>query len=311
MGNGAYTTRLSERYLREVSPQSRDVVQRVLLYDYDTGRPELLPQHVQGIDRYVLPFLRESSPPCSVWIGGIASRRGDRLMNEGLAWARARRVEQYIVPRASGLGGLTGRHGLMTTWHGERYSAHGSENSAYYRAVLVVIQRAPTYVPPPRPESPQRAQMSNRFRIRYDWGYDGGEILVAGASTFVIDYDQVDPRSPAPDPHFYRLVGLGAGGGLPVGGGIGGPNVGWNRFTSERVTTPRRFSGAARLASRVAGNLGHTVLVIGPAATSEDIRIDPFEVPGGVNIALGASWIFGPFFVDWEYTERRRREGTL
>ncbi len=309
MGSGAYTTRVSDRYLREVAPQGLAAIQRVLLFDYDTGRPELLPRHIEGLDRYVLPYLRATSPPCSVWIGGIASRRGDHLRNEGLAWARARRVEQYLIPRSGGLGGLTSRHGLRTTWHGERYSAYGTENSEYYRAVLIVLQGAPAYVPPSRPPTPQRAHVTNRFRIRYDWGFDGGELGVVGASTFVIDYDLGDPLAPPPDPHWYRLVGGGFGGGLPVGGGAGDASAPWNPFVSQRVTTPSRFGGTARLMSRVAFSAGHTVLRIFPSESDEEIVLDPLETPG-VTLALSVSAIFGAFFVDWEYTQRRRRAGS-
>lgn len=305
MSHGRYTRRITSDFLRDVAPRDMDVVERVLLYDYVTGRPELLAGHREGLRQFVLPHLQETAPRCRVWIGGIASRRGDADLNRGLGWARAVRVEQYLRSAASGLGSLTGRHGLTTTWHGERYSSHHTENSEFYRAVLIVISRAPRYVPPPRVDPETRAHAFDRFRIRFDWGFDGGGVLAGGASTFVIDYDPAYPNAPASDPAWYRFVGGGIGGGLPVGGSAGDPSAPWNSFRAEHVTTTHAFSGLASLASRTAFGEGRTTLRIWPSGPEGEILIDPFETPNAITIALGASILYGGFTLDSDYTRRR------
>ena len=308
MSHGQYTRRITQDFLREVAPRDTEVIERVLLYDFVTGRPDVLERHRDGIRQFVLPHLRDSAPRCRVWIGGIASRRGDARMNQGLAWARALRVEQHLRGAAPSLGRLAGRHGLTTTWHGERYSTHHTENSEFFRAVLIVISRAPQYVAPPPPPSRQ-THAFDRFRIRFDWGYDGGEILAGGSSTFVIDYNHAYPNAPASDPAWYRFIGGGVGGGLPVGGGVGDPAAPWNAFRTTRVTTTHAFSGGASLAGRSAFGWGRTTLRIWPSGPEGEILVDPLEAPNSTTLALGASILYGPFFIDAEYTRRRRAQG--
>lgn len=130
MGDGNYTTRITPQFLQEVAPDGSEGRFRLLLYDFDTGRDQLGSRHIEALNRYVVPRLAPDAPPCRVWIGGVASRRGDSRFNQGLAWARAGRVEHFLLSQSTSLGNLTSRHSLRTTWHGERYSLLHSETRA-------------------------------------------------------------------------------------------------------------------------------------------------------------------------------------
>ena len=263
MGSGNYTTRLDHRFLQAVAPDGATSRFRLLLFDFDTGRSELGSRHFEALNRYVVSRLGPNQPRCEVWIGGIASRRGDARFNHGLAWARAAGVESYLRSQVPGLGNLTSQHSLRATWHGERHSVGQSENSEYYRSVLVVITQARPYRPPARPPARPQLRQTNRFKIRFDWGGEGEVGLSAGIHTYVIDYDQI-PNAPPPDPVWYRLVGVGFGVGVSVG--VGNPMAPWNSFTSQRVTTTRDFRGSARVTSTsasasyrgIGGGVGHT-----------------------------------------------------
>lgn len=311
VGEGNYTTRVSAQFLREVAPDGSQGRFRLLLYDFDTGRDQLGSRHIEALGRYILPRLAPNAPPCRVWIGGIASRRGDTRFNEGLAWARAARVEHYLLRQSSSLGNLTSRHSLRTTWHGERYSVFQSENSGYYRAVLIVISMDRPRRPEPAPPPTTEVHRTNRFRIRWDWGGDGDLVVGMGVHTYVIDYDP-GPGSPASDPVWYRHIGVGMG--LGFGAGSGDASAPWNEFVSQRVTTTRDFGGTARATSMAAtagrGGASRLTFTISPGLVPEEtITFDPFEAPEAFSVSLGFGTIVGPFFADQEYTARRRRRG--
>lgn len=303
MGEGQYTERINERFLGEVAPPEG---QRVLLYDFDTGRPELLPRHREGLDRHVIPRLAANAAPTAVWIGGLASRRGDEELNEALGFARAMAVEQYILRAAPELAAFVRRHSLTTQYFGERYSAHHTENSEYYRSVLVVMRTLPRYEPPPRREPRARIFATNRFKIQLSWGFDGGEILAFSSSTFVIDYDDHVDGAPASDPIAYKLRAGGFGGGpTPVGGSTGDPTL-WNRFTAPAVLTTRGFEGWARLSGWNASlhqGLGRTHLRLIPDAC-DDILIE--NVQSASSFGVGGAIVQGPFTIDEESTRDRQ-----
>lgn len=198
MSLGQYTSRINEQFLHSAIPPPPNG-QRLLLYDFTTGRPELLPRHREALDRIVLPNLTPGGWGTSVWIGGLASRRGDTDFNRGLSFARAMNVERYLFERAPEVQRLTSPHSLTTRYFGERHSVGLTENSEYYRSVLVVVTPTPAYRPAPRPPSTPELHATNRFRLMLSWGFDGGAYLAFGSYTFIIDYDLVD-SAPASDP---------------------------------------------------------------------------------------------------------------
>lgn len=297
MSDGQYTTLVDQRFLNEVAPRAPTGT-RLLLYDFDTGRPDLLSRHAEGLDQYVLPVLHPRGHPTSVWIGGLASRRGNETFNRGLAFARAGNVERYLVDRAPGLRGVAGRHSVSTHYFGERYSTHHTENSPYYRAVLVILQPATTSRPRPRTPPPPQAYATNRFRILLLRGFDGGEVIAFGSYRFLIDYEAV-PGAPASEPVEYQLTAGGGGIGMPVSAGSGNPRTDWNPFVCDHVTTTRGFDGRAHWFSYGAGlgipkvNAGNTSLTMFTEGSSGPIRIDPFRVE--TSAGLGLTAVYGPF----------------
>ncbi|MEQ8452748.1 MAG: hypothetical protein RLO52_03490 [Sandaracinaceae bacterium] len=308
MTAGRYTSRIDQRFLSEVAPNAPGG-QRVLLYDFVTARTDLLEGHREGIDRAILPWLSPSSRPTAVWIGGLASRRGGDGLNRGLAFGRAGAVEQYLTSRVRGIGSVSSPHSISTHYFGERFSTHHTENSPYYRSVLVVLSPLQDYRPPPRPEPPPRVRATNRFRILLSWGFDGGEGIAIGSYTFIIDYD-LSPDAPPSDPVAYKLRGFGIGGGAPASASSGNPQTDWNRFTSNHLCSTRGFEGTARLGSAgvAAPGLGGitfmSYLRLNPAASPHNIVIDPLRT--GTGAQLGAGVLEGPFRIDSASTQQFR-----
>lgn len=222
MSLGQYTLRVDQRFLQAVAPQP-PACHRVLLYDFETGRYDLLPRHREALTQYVLPYLEPNAPPVSVWIGGLASRRGEEGFNRGLSFARAMTVEQFILQRAPHVATFGGRHTLTTHYYGERYSTNLTENSEFHRSVLVVMCPFPRPQRPAQPEpAPTRAHSYNRFRILLAGGFDGGEVIAVGSYRFVIDYEP-EPGAPPSDPVMYKLRCGGLGAGAPFSVSVGNP----------------------------------------------------------------------------------------
>lgn len=314
MSLGQYTLRVDQRFLQAVAPQP-PACHRVLLYDFETGRYDLLPRHREALTQYVLPYLEPNAPPVSVWIGGLASRRGEEGFNRGLSFARAMTVEQFILQRAPHVATFGGRHTLTTHYYGERYSTNLTENSEFHRSVLVVMCPFPRPQRPAQPEpAPTRAHSYNRFRILLAGGFDGGEVIAVGSYRFVIDYEP-EPGAPPSDPVMYKLRCGGLGAGAPFSVSAGNPQTHWNSFTSPRVTTTRGFEGYARLGARgwslgpvgrrLLGPLSegsHTFLRLLPSASApHDILIEPLQTD---SISFGAVLLSGPFEIDWEGTRQ-------
>lgn len=301
---GDYTRRIGEGFLREVAPRG-NVLDRVLLFDFVTGRPDVLPRHREGLRLHVLPHLEPNAVPCWVWVGGIASRRGDASFNRGLASAHARNIEHAILAAVPSLTRLIRRHSLRTTWHGERYSTHHTENSEFYRSVLVVIGRyPPTSQPRRRPPEPLPSGF-NRFRIRMVGpGFEGGEVWTGGSYGFELDYDVSVSGSPSSAPAIYRLRGYaGVGLGAPFGASLPDRDGPWNSFTSPVITTPRGFGGAGSM-SGGGFSLGHGEssinLTLRPRAAGwSAIIINDLRVRGW-SAGAGYSSIHGPFQLESE-----------
>ncbi len=303
---GQYTQRITSQFLQEVAPRAIDG-ERVLLYDFVTGEHNLLARHREGLDRCVIPWLQRPAPAVSVWIGGLASRRGNRQHNRGLAFVRAREVERYILSRVPEVEALTNPHSIITHHYGDRYSIHGDENNAYYRSVLIVLSF--TSVPPRMPSRPPvdpRFQITHRFRIAMILGIDGGEVLALGFYRFIIDYDPTYDGPPS-DPVLYFLAGGGIGGGLPLSTSSGPYD--WNSFSTQQLTTTRGFSGRGHWgsASVSIGDtlLGGSFLRLYPSSHENSVLIDPFNSSFGVG--AGATIVHGPFWFDENATRSFRR----
>lgn len=301
MGDGRTTEQIDRRFLESVTPPPIHAYRRVLLYEFDTEGSRLLPGHIEALMRRVVPELRPTSPAGSVWIGGLASRRGSESINIPLARRRAQAVQIFLLRACPNLLDFTGRHAIVTTSFGETYSAH-TENSEYYRSVLVILSQIVVPAPPPRPPRPQPPTTFNRFRIRSKGlSFDGGEGYIAGSYGFEIDYDVAFTGSPPSDPVVYRLRGyVGVGGGpVPFGVSVADPDGPWNPFVSPIVTTTRGFSGRAGIGGRnlqLIVDLGsETHLTLLPAAAhGADIAIDDFQTRS-MGFAAGFGTVVGPF----------------
>lgn len=273
------------------------VIDRLLLYDFETGHAGLLSGHREGLARHVVPWLGSGGPEVSVWIGGLASLRGAEAANDRLARARASAVYEHLVGARPGLRDPQ-RHALVVQSFGERYSAH-TENSAFYRSVLVVVSRSP--MPRSVESSPSlRAHPFHRFRIRQKGlSFDGGSYYVAGSFGFEIDYDTSAPGCPASEPMIYRLRGYaGVGQGAPVGANYADPDGPWNTFASPMVTTTRGFAGWASIggwAIQLGVTIGsETKLALYPSAGETSVQLDPF-VSRSYGFAASFGVIGGPF----------------
>lgn len=307
VGRGNYVrgNRLTPAFLESVSPPPIHAVERVLLYDFDTGRPDLLPMHVEGLHQFILPFLQPSSPPCSVWIGGLASRRGDESINIPLARHRAVNVATYLLASRPHLLEARGRHSVVSQSFGERLSRH-TENSEYYRSALVVVSRLAPYRPPRRPPPPSVAMAFHHFRIRsHGVSVDGGEVWGLGSYGFEVDYDIGMSGCPPSSPAIYRLRAYGGvAGGLPAGVGLADRDGPWNRFTMPIVTTTRGLEGRASIAGHNVQVLrwtisSETALTLKPdAANGAEVSIDPF-----VSSGAGFAAAFGVLVGDFELIE--------
>lgn len=304
-GNFLRGNRLTSTFLESVSPPPIHAIERILLYDFDTGRPELLPLHIRGLHDYVLPFLRPTSPPCSVWIGGLASRRGNESINIPLARHRAINVAAYLLESRPHLLESAGRHSIVTQSFGERLSRH-TENSEFYRAALVVVSRLAVYRAPRRPPPPPRAMAFNHFRIRsHGLNVDGGEVWGLGSYGFEVDYDLGMPNCPPSSPAFYRLRAYaGIAGGAPAGIGVADRDGPWNRFTVPIVVTTRGLEGRASIGGHNVQLLRWTIsseteLTLKPdAADGAEIAIHPYRSSGP-----GFAAAFGVLVGDFELVE--------
>lgn len=301
MSLGNFTTRIDSRFLREVAPQA-PLGMRILLYDFGTGEYEIMSRHAEALLRYVIPMLGEDAAPCSVWIRGLASRRGDSHLNMGLSFARSRSVEGFILDRCPHVARLVSRHALSCQHFGEEHSVGQTENSGYHRSVLIVLSpRMPSRPPPPDPSFV--APVFNRFRVLLQRGIDASGGVVAAASyVFIIDYDTNAPGSPPSDPVVYRLFTGGVAYGAPVGVSIGDPNTDWNLFRSMHVTTTRGFEGQALWVSSsisvgvsVPGSTA-SFRMMPEASAPHRIDVDPFKVSRGLGLGMIA--LRGPFWID-------------
>ena len=219
MSRGQFTRQVTERFLESVAPPPINAIDRVLLYDFPTGRSDLLPQHREGLDRHVLPHLGRDAPPTSIWIGGLASRRGTEAINAPLARRRAVAVARYLDHRQPDLTLPLNRHGVMATSFGDRFSHYHTENSELYRSVLVVISRLapPPAAPSTRPTPRAPPAVFTHFRIRsHGLGFEGGEVVSLGSYGFEVDYDISADGAPPSDRAVYRLRAAGIGGGRPM-----------------------------------------------------------------------------------------------
>ena len=152
---------------------------------FGTGEYEILSRHAEALLRYVIPMLGEDAAPCSVWIGGLASRRGDSNSNVGLSFARSRSVERFIVDRCPHVARLVSRHALSCQHFGEEHSVGQTENSGYHRSVLIVL--SPRTPPPPPPPDPSFVlPVFDRFRVLLQRGIDVGRSVLAGAATSLL-----------------------------------------------------------------------------------------------------------------------------
>ncbi|MCA9604855.1 MAG: OmpA family protein [Myxococcales bacterium] len=302
MSRGQYTRRITERFLSSVTPPAILGIERILLYDFDTGRSELLEEHREGLVRHVVPYLRRDAPSASVWIGGLASRRGSEAINIPLARRRAVAVERFLITKVPDLVMPPSRHGIVATSFGERLSTTHTENSEFYRSALVIVSRvARREPPPPEPPRPPLREQFHRFRIRFKGvQVDGGEILAFAAYSFEIDFDTSAPGSPPSRPVQYRLAAAGLGIGAPVGVQGADPDGPWNPFTCEHLADPGAFDGGAEIASgsHQWGPIsfgGATQLTLMPEATPGSwIVIVPFQSSGS-GFALSASVVVGQF----------------
>lgn len=281
---GQYSTRILPTFLSGTSAPRRNVVLRLLLFDFATGHSDIRQRHQEAIETILLPALRARG--LCVWIGGLASRRGDEAFNQNLAAARARRVADRVRFLAER------RVGMEVTSFGEGHSVHGSINSEYYRSVLIVVTRQP---PPPRRERrtpPPRAALSTRFKITLSRSFQGGEGLEFGSYHFLIDYDERFAGAPPSDPVGYRLSAAGIGAGLPVS--VGGGTPIWNRFTTAGVVSTRDFEGWGSFGSGGAAagesGVGVSVLRLWPDRLPS-FRIDSFAARSlGAGISMIGGW---------------------
>lgn len=294
MAQGQFTLRVLPEFLRDAAIPTSDVLHRLLLFDFETGKTDLLPVHRTALDRYVVPYINSDSYGVQVFVGGLASRamgRAPAENNQYLAFGRAQRVTRYLEFRSEV---RRGRHALIARAYGAKRSVGGLENSEYHRAVLIVVARMPPIPRPPEARrSPGPLPLFNRFKINLTYSIEGGEAVGVGRFFFELDYDRNFPNSPEPSPTRYELRAVGGTIGAPVGSNLGG-NA-WNSFQSERMCTTADFEGRAGISSVgawVGYGVGRMALHLYPARGSE-ILIDPFQTE--YSAAIGASILWGPF----------------
>lgn len=243
--HGQFTTRVTKRFLSGTSIPDQGILRRLLLFDFGTNSSRIGAAHDAAIRQYVSPLLEQGG--MNVWMAGMASRLGSRGVNARLSAARVRRVAERIDFHT------TARYGLQTTHFGEDKTHHGefgSENSAYSRAVLIVVSNRPPVRVPERPVVQPRSPYFHRFKIMMAIGGEAGEFGVAfGLYDFWIDYDNRSPAAPRSQEQKYRFIGTGAGGGAPIALSQGLRT--WNYFTlpAGRTALPSQFAGTARVAS--------------------------------------------------------------
>lgn len=231
-----YDRRVSAAFLHAARPPTQNVVERLLLYGFPTGDATVAGVHVTALQRYILPQLTANSPPASVWVGGMASRRGDAGLNARLARQRAYNVSSHLAGRG---GSAFQAHSVATHDFGERLSGH-TLNSEYYRSVLVVVSRRPV---PARIHTPPawEVDLSTRFKIRMLYGNQVGRVMEVAEIAFEIDYD--DPNAPS-RPAFYRLLGVAVNvsASLPVDSTDFGD---WESFRTPAIASTTQFGGTA------------------------------------------------------------------
>lgn len=71
MSSGRFMRRVTDAFIESVAPPPMNVLDRVLLYAFDTGRSQILPAHRDALRQFVLPWLETDGPALSVWIGGL------------------------------------------------------------------------------------------------------------------------------------------------------------------------------------------------------------------------------------------------
>ena len=125
-------------------PRSPRNAQWAILIDFATNQADLRPEHIEWLDREVVPPLQSDRPPW-VYLRGYASRRGNEGVNVALSERRVQSVLLHLlgfpVIHPGRFRSFTGLDAV-----GETQSGGGErDNSARWRAVEVVVtpQRLP------------------------------------------------------------------------------------------------------------------------------------------------------------------------
>ena len=295
---GQFTTRVTSEYLRGAGVPTTGVQRRILLFDFGTNSTRIETRHDEAIRRYITPILNQGG--FNVWLAGMASRAGASDLNERLSAQRVRRVAERIDFRTDA------QFGITTTHFGESQSVTGTENSAYSRAVLVVITDRPPISIPPRQIVRPRSPYYNKFRIAMTFGGEAGiGYLAGGFYNFYIDYDRRSMNAPRSNGQKYRFMGGGFGGG-PVDISVSSGIESWNYFELPpgRTALPSQFAGEARMESvGVSAGVGP---LDGEHTTFTNLHLSPSFLPGfdimrfktNWSVSAGASVITGNFELD-------------
>ena len=282
---GQFSTRITQDFINSLGnlPQGAPY-HSLLLFDFITGSAEIRRDHDAALRQHLYNYL---GPGMSIWVIGFASRAGGEYENMNLSHSRAGNVARRISFQS----GHTRNIGTVSL--GERRSTTGSENSAYRRAVLILVYRRPPYVEPPRPPRAQPLPFFNKFKISLIGGIEGGEVLVGADYHFLIDYDDRDENAPPSAECEYTLLALGGGIGAPLGtqGGIC-----WNYFNAGRNCTPEDFSGRASLGGYgiTAGgfSIGNSSFAMFPN-NGTPIEFETFQ--SEIGMSAGISRVYGGF----------------
>jgi len=204
------------------------------LCNFTTGQADLLPAHIDFLDKEVAAVIRGMQGP---WVDlfGYASRVGDAAFNMALSERRINAVKQRISRYASQVN-FQIQKGLGETESGP----NERDNSGYWRAVDVYVY---AHKPPPPKPVPPVVTAATEFEIRVVGG--GSASIIAQADNYFFQIVDLVRRKTA----FFLYTGGGIGVSIPKIPGPGsvtkaGPP---SKFRTTRPAELYMFNSTASL----------------------------------------------------------------